>query len=115
MNISGIKNKLKKNKLARVAKNYIFLSPYAKYYEKCRIEDNVILYESFYGKGMTCGPKAIFNELLADKKYIHVWVYDNKEEWRDNFEKYDLKENVKFVKIKSRVLQISGKCKISYK
>lgn len=102
MNISGIKNKLKKNKFARVAKNYIFLSPYAKYYEKCRIEDNVILYESFYGKGMTCGPKAIFNELLADKKYIHVWVYDNKEEWRDNFEKYDLKGNVKFVKIKSR-------------
>lgn len=102
MNVSGIKQKLKRNKLARAARNYVFLSPYAGYYQKCRIDENLILYESFYGKGMTCGPKALFDRLILDEKYTHIWVYDSKEQWKKIFEKYREHDNVKFVKIKSR-------------
>jgi CDP-glycerol glycerophosphotransferase (TagB/SpsB family) len=100
--MSAIVEKLKKNKLARVAKNYIFYVPYSKYYEKLKVDTRVILYESFYGAGMTCGPKALFNELIKDNNYRHVWVYNNEADWKDNFEQYKGAGNVSFVKIKSR-------------
>ncbi|MBE5957555.1 MAG: glycosyltransferase [Lachnospiraceae bacterium] len=100
--MSAIVDKIKKNKLARIAKNYVFYVPYSKYYEKLSVDKNVILYESFYGAGMTCGPKALFNELIKNDKYKHVWVYNNESDWKDNFEEYKGQENVSFVKIKSK-------------
>ena len=77
MNASTLKQKLKKNKIARIGAKVLLPNPYPKYYEKLDVDRNIILYESFYGKGMTCGPKAIFDQLtksivLTSTK--HVWV-----------------------------------------
>ena len=55
MNASTLKQKLKKNKIARIGAKVLLPNPYPKYYEKLDVDRNIILYESFYGKGMTCG------------------------------------------------------------
>lgn len=115
MDVSALKQKLKKNKLVKLFRMAVCPIPYPKYYKKCKVDKNVVLYESFYGKGMTCGPKAIFNELINDPQYenlTHVWVVDDmtSDGWAENFEEYrnhpkyqkDGKPRVTFVKIKSR-------------
>ena len=104
MNASTLKQKLKKNKIARIGAKVLLPNPYPKYYEKLDVDRNIILYESFYGKGMTCGPKAIFDQLtksivLTSTK--HVWVYDDEKQWAANFKKYEKCDYVKFVKFKS--------------
>ncbi|MBD7994476.1 CDP-glycerol glycerophosphotransferase family protein [Arthrobacter sp. Sa2CUA1] len=41
------------------------------------IRKNVILYESFFGKQITCNPYALFREIYNDQDYahfLHVWV-----------------------------------------
>jgi len=105
MNKADVLNKLKKNKIARMLKAAIYPEPYAKFYDKCSIDYELVLYESFYGKGITCNPRAIFEALLerdGEEKYTHIWVYDDKKNWNEWFEKYRDNKNVKFVKIKSR-------------
>ena len=55
-------------------------SKYAKYYKNLLIEDKVILYDSYFGRGMICNPFGIFLELLNNddfKDYTHVWVIDD--------------------------------------
>lgn len=105
MNVSAIKNKLKKNKIVKLCRTVVFPKPYPKYYEKCAVDQKTIMYESFYGKGMTCGPNAIFKEIFHNDKYSeynHVWVYNNVNDWKRKFDEYGKTSNVKFVKIKSR-------------
>ena len=107
MNVSALKQKLKKNKLVKLFRMAVCPIPYPKYYEKCKVDKNVVLYESFYGKGMTCGPKAIFDELRRRTEYkeiSHVWVVDDDKSkaWLEKFEEYKAVSNVTFVKIKSR-------------
>lgn len=56
-------------------------SKYAKYYKNLLIEDKVILYDSYFGRGMICNPFGIFLELLNNddfKDYTHVWVIEDK-------------------------------------
>lgn len=54
---------------------------YAKYYKNLLIDDKVILYDSYFGRGMICNPYAIFLELKNNKDfkdYTHVWVIEDK-------------------------------------
>lgn len=105
MNVSDVKNKLKKNKLVKLFRMVVLPKPYPKFYEKCAIQKNVVLYESFYGKGMTCGPKAIFDTLVSNSDYAHlthIWVMDNRKNWQEEITQYKNQQNIKFVKIKSR-------------
>lgn len=64
---------------------------YARYYKHTRVRKNVILYEAFYGRGMLCGPYALFQELIRHpkyKKYHHVWVLDDLSAHSDLIQKY---------------------------
>lgn len=74
---------------------------YTLYYETLNIEDNVIFYESFHGKNMSCNPYAIFKQLINDpayKEYRHVWALNEREHCPAEFR--DL-PNVEFVEVHS--------------
>lgn len=78
---------------------------YAKYYDKYKIKENVILYEAHHGKSLTCSPYAIFLELLNDKKYknmIHVWSLENFELNKPIINEFKKFSNVKFIRRNSR-------------
>ncbi|UYU14870.1 CDP-glycerol glycerophosphotransferase family protein [Campylobacter coli] len=63
---------------------------YTECYENFKIIDNVILYESFHGKSMSCNPYAIFLYLLKQdnfKDYTHVWVVNNINNVKSKFKK----------------------------
>ena len=110
MNVSTLKQNLKNNKLAKLFRMAVCPIPYPTYYEKCNVNRNMVLYESFYGKGMTCGPKALFDELRKRPEYknlIHVWVVDDEKSkaWTERFEEYKSDSNVMFVKIKKRIIR----------
>ena len=54
---------------------------YAKYYKNLLIDDKVILYDSYFGRGMICNPYALFLELINNedfKDYTHVWVIEDR-------------------------------------
>ncbi|MBF7042044.1 CDP-glycerol glycerophosphotransferase family protein [Campylobacter volucris] len=71
---------------------------YTECYENLEIIDNMILYESFHGKSMSCNPYAIFLYLLKQdefKDYIHVWVINNINNVKCKFKKM---KNVIFIK-----------------
>ncbi|HEC1750080.1 TPA: CDP-glycerol glycerophosphotransferase family protein [Campylobacter lari] len=71
---------------------------YTECYENLKIIDNVILYESFHGKSMSCNPYAIFLYLLKQdefKNYTHVWVVNNLSDVKSKFKKM---KNVVIVK-----------------
>ena len=46
MNASTLKQKLKKNKIARIGAKVLLPNPYPKYYEKLDVARNIILYEA---------------------------------------------------------------------
>lgn len=78
---------------------------YAFYYEHSRIQENVVLYEAYFGKGMLCNPYAIFQELIKDPKYRklkHVWVLKNLDGDKLLTERYADCNNVEFVQYGSR-------------
>lgn len=79
---------------------------YARYFKHKKVNKNVILYESFYGRGMLCGPLALFQELIQHpryKKYRHVWVLDDLVEHRERIQKYKrMYPNVSFVQFGSK-------------
>ncbi|EAJ1254080.1 glycosyltransferase [Campylobacter lari] len=63
---------------------------YTECYENLKIIDNMILYESFHGKTMSCNPYAIFLYLLKQdefKDYTHVWVVNNINNVKSKFKK----------------------------
>lgn len=63
---------------------------YTECYENLKIIDNVILYESFHGRAMSCNPYAIFLYLLKQdefKAYTHVWVVNNINNVKSKFKK----------------------------
>lgn len=54
---------------------------YAKYYKNLLIDDKVILYDSYFGRGMICNPYAIFLELMENpdfQDYTHIWVLEDR-------------------------------------
>lgn len=76
---------------------------YAKYL--CEpIEENWVLYESFYGKGMVCGPYALFKAFQKRpdfQQYMHIWSISVEEELERLQEQFKDFANVKFVLRKS--------------
>lgn len=79
---------------------------YAKYYKHSCIKKKVILYESFYGRGMLCGPYALFQALIKDERYRnfhHVWVLDELELHTDLMKKWKSKySNISFIQYGSK-------------
>lgn len=79
---------------------------YAWYYEHKPVKKRMILYEAFNGRGMLCGPYALFQELIQNPEYggfQHVWVLDHMEEHRELIQKYQrMYSNVFFVQFGSR-------------
>lgn len=74
---------------------------YAKYYIQLEIEKNVILYDSYFGRGLLCNPYAIFRQLITDKDFsdfIHVWVLEERVENEPVTEKYFNNKNILFVR-----------------
>ena len=70
---------------------------YTEYYERYRIEDKTILYESYHGRSISCNPYAIFKELLDDTRfetYKHIWILDDIKKIPDFLKSY---KNVIFV------------------
>ena len=64
---------------------------YFGYYIKYKVDDKMILFESFKGEKFCDSPKAIYQQLVNDKRcedYTFVWVLNNGHE-----EDYDLSEN----------------------
>lgn len=93
--------KLKKIFKKLFSKKFIKLKLVAFYYKFQKVKKNIIVYESFFGRGVTDNPYAIFNSFMADSsfsKYKHYWVIDN---FRDNkiiIKKYKKLKNVYFIK-----------------
>ncbi len=58
-------------------------SDYYDAYLKYKLDDHTILYEAFFGRGITCNPGALFEYLMKDerfKDYTHVWALEKQED-----------------------------------
>ena len=78
---------------------------YVKACENNKVQDNVVLYESFWGRGIVDNPHAIFSYLLSEPKYSHlkhVWVLDDFEANQRIIKKYKKFSNVSFVMYESK-------------
>jgi len=88
-------DKYNKNQGLKIVVNY------TEYYERYKIEEETILYESYHGRSISCNPYAIFKELYNDerfKNYKHIWIINNNENIPDELKK-DV--NIIFVKRES--------------
>ena len=73
---------------------------YAFFYKHCRVNSRIVLYESFFGRGMLCNPYAIFLYLIKDKRFrdlTHIWVLDNKSKHADMISEWKSYNNVIFI------------------
>lgn len=64
------------------------------------VKSNWILYESFFGKGMICGPYAIFKAFMQREdfdQYVHIWSVSVESELVRLQERYRNMSNVRFV------------------
>lgn len=90
-----------KEKLKQI---YRMTNPYFKYLEK-PIAKDVVLYESFFGQTISCGPYALFRELLASEdrygRFHHVWVVSDIETGKKIIDDLDLGADIELVKYKS--------------
>lgn len=73
---------------------------YLKFYESEKVDPKIILYESYWGRGMVDNPFALFKVMINDSRcsdMLHVWVLDDSE--KDDFKvrKYRGLKNVIFV------------------
>ncbi|MCF6243623.1 MAG: CDP-glycerol glycerophosphotransferase family protein [Sulfurovum sp.] len=71
---------------------------YTEYYERCTLEENTIVYESYHGSSMSCSPYAIFKSLLVDDRfdeYKHIWVINDIDKASPKYKEY---KNIIFVK-----------------
>lgn len=78
---------------------------YVKACETKKIQENVVLYESFWGRGVVDNPHAIFSYLLSDSRYSHlqhVWVLDDFESNKNMIKKYENHKNVRFIMHESK-------------
>ena len=99
-------NKELRNYLKAEKKNYKNSSYYrtrADYYtarKKYEIKDNVIFYEAFYGRAVTCNPGALFRYLLNDsrfKNFKHIVVLEESKHRKRMMAEFKGRSNVTFV------------------
>ncbi|MCM3668100.1 CDP-glycerol glycerophosphotransferase family protein [Mesobacillus maritimus] len=84
---------------------YRVVNQYVRYYEKLKIEDKVILYESRDGKSITDSPYAMFKYLLDHPKYKdfkHIWSVADFNELSRVISAYKEYPNVQFVRRNSK-------------
>ena len=77
---------------------------YARYRARLRINDRMVLYESFFGRGITDNPYAIFLYLLDNPSYkgfTHVWCVNDLESSPEMMADYTDRKDVKFVEFGS--------------
>lgn len=75
---------------------------YTNEFKKNKLEENMVLYESFHGNSISDNPYAIFKYLLTNsefKKFEHIWVVNNTIEGNEKYEYYKNYSNVSFVEI----------------
>ena len=78
---------------------------YATARKEYKVEDNIILYESYFGRGMTCNPYALFKEIKEDFRFDgfkHVWVFDEIEQHQIEIDEYKDDDSVIFVEEHSK-------------
>lgn len=78
---------------------------YAYYHKYLPIQPNVILYESFFGRGMLCNPYALFLQLLSDSQYrhfTHIWALDNLDNHSILIDSYRNNKNVHFIQYQGK-------------
>lgn len=72
---------------------------YAQYYQECNLDENMILYEAYAGRGMICSPYAIF-KMFGQRsdftQYSHIWVVESEQQQQKLKESYN-NSNVEFV------------------
>ncbi len=74
---------------------------YARYYKHLDIEQNTILYDSYFGRGMICNPYAFFQTLINHedfKNYTHVWVLEDRVGNEPAMQPFLADKNVKIVR-----------------
>ncbi|MBQ9517037.1 MAG: CDP-glycerol glycerophosphotransferase family protein [Eubacterium sp.] len=79
-------------------------SDYYDAFLKYDLDDHLILYEAFFGRGITCNPGAIFNYLLHDerfKDFTHVWSLEKVEDIEALNREYADVDNVIFIETQS--------------
>lgn len=73
---------------------------YAYLYKYEKIDNRMIMYESFFGRGMLDNPYAIFLYLLENEKsieYTHIWVLDDVKNHQTLIKEWSTKKNIIFV------------------
>lgn len=101
IDLQGVYKTYKKN---MKNKNFVRTTNYTRAFEKKKVQDNIILYESFHGKGMTDSPFAMFKYLYNNQEYNHfkhVWVLNSYED-NEYYQRYKNKKNIKFIKTHSK-------------
>ena len=96
----------KKEAKQEIAKSYEFDQginrriKYVEAFEKNKIDEKTILYQSYFGRGMICHPYALFKEFMKDerfKDFKHVWVFDEIDQHEIEMDLYKDCPNVIFV------------------
>src|SRR5690606_2240211 len=72
---------------------------YTTWYEKLKVQQNVILYQSFKGDEIGGFPEVVFQELLGNQGYRHIWAMNGDTTALER--QYKGYKNVKFVQINS--------------
>lgn len=96
-----VQEKYKHNVNAK--EQFSYRAEYAYQMENTELKEQVIFYESAFGKATNAGPYAMFRTLYKDpryKNYRHVWSLDSLE--GGVYDAFKRKKNVKFVKRKSK-------------
>ena len=80
-NMEALKPYLEEAQTKYRSSNYFKIrSDYYDAYLNNDIDDKMIMYEAFFGRGITCNPGELFRYLLGDerfKDYKHVWSLEN--------------------------------------
>lgn len=104
MELRSLKTKLKKRIYDICKKNLFFRRviretirayrkiKYIKYYLFNKVEDNLIFFEVFGGRKFSDSPKALYLEMLNEKKYKNykfIWAFNDIEKHKEIFINYD--------------------------
>lgn len=84
-------------KIVRALRLLLNKMKYLKYKLQYKIDDKMIFFEVFDGRGYTCSPKAIYEKMLTMKEfndYKFIWAFKE-------IEKHDIKKDKRLVMVKT--------------
>ena len=92
-------------KIANFSKrNFSKLRYILRFFLPYKIEDKTIIFESFWGRGYSCSPKALYEEMVKNPEYkdfTFVWAFRKVKEGSGEIMKASPNEQTLFVKYKS--------------